>query len=189
MAEDVEDLFYYGNIADVGQANLSINRYPLSAITQLSKNKTLDIIDTDSATRMQYHWIPACGYSTIYKRQPESISGGNRQVTDGSLKTFVFIADGCAVGTKFVFDFELTFQCEVITSSLNLYPSQYSTCFLNPDPEIAYLNTKQDLALNVETDESKFVKDAILASVAKRNVSEEKFFLGTDHSGRQFWTG
>jgi hypothetical protein len=128
LAEDQTNLHYRGDAADTANAQNQVNLYPLSALTKLQHNMTVDVINLKQGASLKYNFIPATGYSNMYITEPATPAVGAVNAYP-PCKQFVFVISGAASTTSVVMDFTVVAQCRPQVSQLNKFPARFTSCF------------------------------------------------------------
>jgi hypothetical protein len=143
-----------------------VNTYPLSALSKLYHSKSIEVANMDSKSAIEYHYIPAQGYSTI-SRTVNRVYTATGSAEDIDENRLIIIIDGADANMNIVLDFEVILQLEPDINYLNTYPVAPSTCYINPDPELRYLENVKDVVLRVNKSEGHLVDQVIPISMRK----------------------
>jgi hypothetical protein len=168
IAQDRCNRYYSGPNSLVESTAISalVNKYPLSALSKLYHSKSIEVANMDSKSALEYHYIPAQGYSSIARTTSGvyTASGTGDDIDENRL---IIIIDGADANMNLVLDFEVILQLEPDVNYLNTYPVAPSTCYINPDPELRYLENIKDVVLRVNKSEGHLADQFIPISMRK----------------------
>jgi hypothetical protein len=154
LAEGRNSQYYYGGSTSYAYATTLANRYYLGNMIKYQSAKEVEIMNMDSSSKVEYHYIDEHPYSTPHLPDPDSAT--TEHTTDGSHKAVILVVDGATPGTEVILDFTIVLQARPEPAYLNTYPTQNSKCFINPDPICRMLEIEPDNVLTVDNKRDNF---------------------------------
>jgi len=147
IAEDVATDLNYG-YAEKTEANKLANKYILPNMVKLHNFEEIEIANMNSDSTIQYSFIPRSSYANTLQYIPTAYSSGEMAVQTGN-QLFILIVTGATAGMQIQIDYKLVFQARPSIELLNTYPTEFSTCFKNPDRLTRWLEQDQTNKLKV----------------------------------------
>jgi hypothetical protein len=148
-----------------------LNLYSITNITKLNNYMIVDIVNSRSSL-FKYHYIPTDGYSNTKLLVPGALNISNTYLAnDGAFnqKQLIIIGKGLAPNTSVTMIIEMYIQVEPDVTQLGTYPTSYSSCYVNPDPELKYLASQKDLILSEGDDHDKFNQNTYMMTNSQSN--------------------
>jgi hypothetical protein len=167
--EDQSARTFYAPISDTTFNNIYLNQYPIQDLPKALHYKRVDIMNMDSNTNIEYHYIP---YSLYNNKLDYSVTGYNSgTVEDSNQKVIGVIANNCAVGTTLRLEYEINIAYTVDNNFINSFPPVYSSIAINPDPYTQILTQDISKVITTHNHENKIVSNRLGSALARPSNS------------------
>lgn len=129
--------------------------------------KSIEIANMDLTSHIQYNYFPLANTDILsdYNSVANVISS---LATSNPYKQFALIVSGAAVGTSIKIDLECTAECEVERNYINVFPVNYSNCFMDSNPTLQYLNQHHDLRIQTKQKSNNYIVPTVLKTVTNQ---------------------
>lgn len=176
LAEQSNDRYYYGDSADFTYNEDLVQRFCISRLPKCEKYKSVEIVNMDSASELEYHYFPLSNRDLKAQYISPTINSGSGYATEdtGLFKMFAFIVRGAAAGTTFRFKYEWNLELDVSIDGVNTYPPKYSRCFVDSEPTLCMLNQNVDYSIRTNVKEGHIDK-TVYKEIQQSNVSQTLF--------------
>jgi hypothetical protein len=155
LAETVVSDYTVGHVNDTVFQEAMLSHSSLSDLVLYNKYQSVEIMNMDSSSYLEYHYFPLSNRNIIEQYAPvtsSSTAGYYFNVTTNSpplSKYFVLIIADAAPDTTIRCVYEFNIENEIKTPYINDYPPTYSRCFMDSEPYINLMN--QDVDYTVRT--------------------------------------
>jgi hypothetical protein len=151
IMEDMADVVYSGTSSSTLRNNELINEYPVQDLPKSTHYKRVDVMNMDSSSQMEYHFIPQRLYSRGDRNDDIITAYASTDLSDlKDTKNFAIICTSCAVGTTLRLEYEFNIALEVENDYINDYPPIWSTIYINPDPTLMMLQQDTNKIIKVD---------------------------------------
>jgi hypothetical protein len=186
VAESANNYLDAGLNTDIAFANAIVNRSSLADLIKIKSCKEMEIMNMDSNSEIEYHYIPESGYSKTYRATPIGVTADQQTLKDTDFAEFVLVVSGAAANTQLQVNIYQVLQMRPATDKLDNYPSDYTECHDNPDPLLAKLFTDDEHKITIDKRHNRTTGPTLQKTVNQyvNNVPEGNRYPGiivTDH--------
>jgi hypothetical protein len=152
--EDNDEYNYRGTATDTSYSEILVNDYPLQDLPKCVHYKSVDIVNADSDTALEYTYIPLSLNADSELQQIENFTGSGYNASRHN-KVFGFIVSNAAPGTTLRLQYSIVVALDVSNNFISDYPPIFSKIHINPDPLLMLLNQDSDVIIRVHKHDDK----------------------------------